>query len=232
LPLRLTTARDPRVRRIAAAVHALPTASLGETREGQLWDARNEGETVAAVLRDLNEAVADLFDLSAAERDLINDFWAGRGDTATAPNALPASSTGRAADLSTEVSSGISRYMWTFLEIWNAHLDEGGEFSWQIHRDEPSGILATVFETQMRDDGIENVDLHADEASWSAVMQRLGETLTRERAASLRSHGVIRVVTDSAIIIVKRDERRLWSATTGREDAEATTVQAMCLQPA
>ena len=41
---------------------------------------------------------------------------------------------------------------------------------------------------------------------------------------------MLRAVTDSAIIIVKRNEGRLWSATAAREDAEATIAQAMRLQ--
>jgi hypothetical protein len=31
-------------------------------------------------------------------------------------------------------------------------------------------------------------------------------------------------------VIVKRDEQRLWTRTAARDDAEATTVQAMALE--
>jgi hypothetical protein len=42
--------------------------------------------------------------------------------------------------------------------------------------------------------------------------------------------GMIRVVSDTDIIIIKRNERRLWTRSLAREDAEATLLQAMRLQ--
>ncbi|HYT44580.1 MAG TPA: hypothetical protein VEP90_19775, partial [Methylomirabilota bacterium] len=41
---------------------------------------------------------------------------------------------------------------------------------------------------------------------------------------------MVRVVTDTEIYIIKRDERRLWTRSMAREDAEATLLQAMYLQ--
>jgi len=43
---------------------------------------------------------------------------------------------------------------------------------------------------------------------------------------------MIRVVSDTDIYIIKRDERRLWTRSMAREDAEATLLQAMNLQEA
>jgi hypothetical protein len=37
----------------------------------------------------------------------------------------------------------------------------------------------------------------------------------------------VRAVSDEQIIIVKRNENRLWTRSMAREDAEATLVQAM-----
>ena len=64
-------------------------------------------------------------------------------------------------------------------------------------------------------------------SSWSAALTRVGMSLTQDRADALRSHGVFRSVTDTSMVIIKRDERRYWTATAAREDAEATTLQAM-----
>ena len=41
---------------------------------------------------------------------------------------------------------------------------------------------------------------------------------------------MVRVVADTEICIIKRDERMLWTRSMAREDAEATLVQAMYLQ--
>jgi hypothetical protein len=42
--------------------------------------------------------------------------------------------------------------------------------------------------------------------------------------------GVVRIVSETEVIVIKRNERRLWTASMGREDAEATIKQAMELQ--
>jgi hypothetical protein len=44
---------------------------------------------------------------------------------------------------------------------------------------------------------------------------------------SIYIDGVVRAVSDEQIIIVKRNENRLWTRSIAREDAEATLVQAM-----
>ena len=42
--------------------------------------------------------------------------------------------------------------------------------------------------------------------------------------------GVVRIVSETEIIVIKRNERRFWTASMAREDAEATVKQAMELQ--
>jgi hypothetical protein len=39
--------------------------------------------------------------------------------------------------------------------------------------------------------------------------------------------GVVRIAGETEIIVIKRNERRLWTASMAREDAEATIKQAM-----
>ena len=70
------------------------------------------------------------------------------------------------------------------------------------------------------------------EASWSAVLDRYSISLDEQRVGGLLAYGALRAVTDSATVIVKRNEQRLWSATAARDDAEATAAQAMALQRA
>ena len=66
--------------------------------------------------------------------------------------------------------------------------------------------------------------------SWRTVLGRLGDTLDERRAGTLLAYGIVRAVTDTAIVIVKRDEQRMWTATAARDDADATIAQAMALQ--
>ena len=42
--------------------------------------------------------------------------------------------------------------------------------------------------------------------------------------------GVVRAVTDRQIVIAKRDEHRLWTASAAREDIEATMLRVVEMQ--
>ena len=41
--------------------------------------------------------------------------------------------------------------------------------------------------------------------------------------------GMVRVVADTDIVIIKRNERRFWTSSAARDDAEATMLLAMQL---
>jgi hypothetical protein len=230
LPIRLTDANDPRVARISAAVRKLPLAELQTQRPREIWETADlESESVGAILSELDDAVGELFELSAAERDLVFDCWRNQSPGAVAPVASIPISGGTARSLEALEPSGLVRYLRAFLDVWNPQLGSDGEFAWQIYRDSRAGVVAVVFETRANDVLLSDLHVSDEEPGWVKVLGRLGPTLTRERTGNLQSHGVVRVVTDTAIAIAKRDEQRLWTATAAREDAEATTLQAMAL---
>ena len=108
LPLRLE-AQHPATARVIAAVDELPDASRGATR---LADPHLSAD-VQSVLSSLDEAVADLFDLTEAERDAIRDFWAAQCLDATHPVA----STG-AVLVGRERDGGMSKYVAVFMRAW------------------------------------------------------------------------------------------------------------------
>jgi hypothetical protein len=62
------------------------------------------------------------------------------------------------------------------------------------------------------------------------VLDRCSKALRQEVSRRIYIDNMVRVVTDTEIYIIKRDERRLWTRSMAREDAEATLVQAMHLQ--
>jgi hypothetical protein len=198
----------------------------------KLWDDGDRTVPLGGVLRRVDDAVADLFELSDAERELINDFWANATPAATEPLGPAARSQGLQQDLQGEAAVGdLASYLSTFLAGWNPRLQGDGEFAWQVQRDSASRAVAVIFET--RESGQTTPSqARTTEGAWTEALSRIGEVLTEGRAANFRSHGIVRVVTDTAIVIVKRDERRLWTATAAREDVDATLVQAMALEAA
>ena len=120
LPLRLTDARDPRVRRIASAVRALPRAAPKESGPAALWETRSPSSpSLESLLETLDEAAADLFDMTPAERDLVRDFWTTQEPAATEPVVPISQRRGAVSGGRGRETFGLSAYLETFLGVWN-----------------------------------------------------------------------------------------------------------------
>jgi hypothetical protein len=181
LPLRLLSASDPATRRITAAVDALRAA--GEPPP-ELWSPDSgSGRSAAPVLRTLDDAVADLFELNRAERDLVADFWANQRGDADEPVPQQVRHWGTAEDISAD-GDGLHRYLKVFLEGWNPRLGGDGELSWRIWRDERARVITVVFEPQERGRRRGSSEPEGSE-SWTAVLKRLGASLRKQRAGML-----------------------------------------------
>lgn len=230
LPVRLVSGKDSATRRITAAVEALPDAAppRADLTSVNGSDRHDLGSVFAA----LDEAVADLFELDGAERDLVADFWAGRARTRARPRRVAT----RGGELETRGLSAIDgrlrRYLDVFLEAWNKQLGEPGEFDARVWQDDRAGLIAVVFETRGPGEGSPEPGDPNEAESWAAALRRLGISLAERRGGSLLMHGIVRAVTDTAIVVIKRDEEGMWTATAAREDAEATTAQAIALERA
>jgi hypothetical protein len=66
-----------------------------------------------------------------------------------------------------------------------------------------------------------------EQNEWARVLTTLDKALTQPISSRIYIEGLVRAVTEDSILIVKRNERRLWTKSMAREDAEATLVQAM-----
>jgi hypothetical protein len=181
------------------------------------------------LLRQLDSAVYDLFKLTQGERDIVEDWLRYR-----LPETSGSSGT-RAIGLPTALKGdSIVRYIESFVSQWNAELAPDGELRGQVIRTRGSNVVAAVFETHDRSEDpagspILKVD-DDDRLRWQSVLARLSGSLRNQLARKVATDGVVRAVADTHIVIVKRNEERLWSATAAREDFEATLVQAMNLQ--
>jgi len=89
-------------------------------------------------------------------------------------------------------------------------------------------MLAVVFQT--RDVRASKPPESGDAPLWHDVLERLADSLGTPLTASIRRNGTLRGVTDDSVVIAKRSEERLWTASAAREDAEATILQAMALR--
>jgi hypothetical protein len=90
-------------------------------------------------------------------------------------------------------------------------------------------MIAVVFSTQRKN---KNVSEHSigDIKCWDDVLIQLEDNLTQPfHTARIYIEGTVRAVTkdNRFIMLIKRNEKRLWTRSVAREDAEATLVQAM-----
>lgn len=205
--------------------------------------ASNIDETSPAITElqnRLDNAVFELFELSEAERDLITDLCNTGIDyfySASKSLAGQALVSGRSeiiqgtyADLGEKENAlkGFKEYLRVFLEIWNRELEPDGEFSWRIViPSDDSAMVCVVFSTQRKGSPPKQVGTYP-EHEWKEILFSLGKNMMVPFGTlNIFIDGIVRAVSDEQIIIVKRNENRLWTKSMAREDAEATLVQAM-----
>jgi N-6 DNA Methylase len=170
----------------------------------------------------LDVAVGDLFGLTDSERDLVKDW-----SKYQLPEASGQLRPSRASD------EPIDTYIRTFVNAWDAELAPAARLGWQVVRARGDAAVGVVFEFRDTDDTRHPniaLDNQSESSRWQVALNRLGSVLRRQVSRRLATDGVIRSVSDSHIMIVKRNEDRLWSASSAREDFDATLVQAINLQ--
>ncbi|MEG3899058.1 MULTISPECIES: hypothetical protein [unclassified Microcoleus] len=196
----------------------------------------------------LDEAIFDVYELTTAERDLIRDmcnvgiefYYNHVNSEAVKPvKPYPQQSQRILGDINKnrQNQKGLEGYLQAFLEIWNRELEPDGEFSWQIIRPNFNGsmnpMLAVIFYTQ--EYGIQpQPSSKSEQTVWQELLKQLGNeengSLIPYDSHQIYLDGMVRSVSDTEIIIIKRNERRLWTRSMAREDAEATMLQVINLQ--
>jgi hypothetical protein len=88
-------------------------------------------------------------------------------------------------------------------------------------------MMAAIFQTESDDDLLEP-PVQNEEYAWREVLTKL-QKANRQPSWTDQVYvdGLVRVVTNTDVVIVKRNERRLWTASAARDDAEATMLIAM-----
>jgi hypothetical protein len=196
----------------------------------------------------LDEAIFDVYDLTIAERDLIRDmcdvgiefYYNHINSKAVKPvESYPQQNQGLLNDINKnrQTQKGLEGYLQAFLDIWNRELEPDGEFSWQIIRPQFQGLenpmLAVIFSTQEYGEKPQPVS-QSDQKQWIGIIAQLARQenglLVPYNSHQIYLDGLVRSVSDTEIIIIKRNERRFWTRSMAREDAEATMLQIINLQ--
>lgn len=246
LPVRFTT-DESLAKEIAKIVDTLrelpPEVTQPSLFPGNSMPKQDRDKKIQSLESQLDKAVYKLFELTDAERERVVEFcdleldlfYRGMDSDAVLPlhwpNAFP--HVGRSDDLNVAAakSNELCRYLDTFLGIWEPQLqDQNGRLRWRVIRpSEVSSMTAVIFETETPDEPLPD-PAKTDEEEWKALLVRLdSSTLTPTNSKRVYIDGLVRIVTDSEIAIIKRNEHRLWTRSAARDDAEAAMVIAIQL---
>jgi hypothetical protein len=229
LPVRLPEVPNEFSRQVCRAVKELAKATDDASRD-QLSLDQLDPPSVVDALSNLDRAVFELFGLLPAERDLVTDFIEFTLPLVGRSSGWDRLTTRSSAGTRTTASDEpLARYLDAFLGTWNRELPRGSHMTYRIVGSPGLRLVTAIFE--MGDAGNEPSVEESDQ-EWEVALRRLSESLDRPLTSAIATTGVVRAVSDQSIVVVKRDEARLWTASTGREDAEATMLQAMALRDA
>lgn len=212
---------------------------VDELRYAQNSLLSNYENSIKKLEQQLDAAVFELYELNEAEQDLVLDmcetgleFFYNRDKSNAVKPIVQKKMQGLIRDLpqNRQAEEGLEGYLYAFLDFWNDELEPEGEFNWTVISPKNNPMLAVVFSTQNKGDDLPV--LQDNTAAWDAVLSRCGAALNRPISRDIYMDGMVRSVSDNEIIIIKRNERRLWTRTAAREDAEATLAQAIKLQQA
>ncbi len=169
----------------------------------------------------LDEAVFDLYDLTDEQRDLIRDCC-----EVTLPFFYkPLKSVGAELAVSDNGDEQwIEQYTRVFARRWNAYLPDGQEMRADLHIGAHGNMVAVEFYPTDKGD---SWDLTPRD-DWQYVLDQLAEKLPQPMGTSqIVLDGLVYAVSEDAIIIIKRNLKRLWTRSLAREDAASTTCKAM-----
>lgn len=195
----------------------------------------------SALEQQLDDLIFDLYQMSEPERDLVRDFceveleflYNKSRSKSSQPLDGPRQQQGLHRDLPRlrHQQEGLEGYLEAFLDAWNKEFDQEGELWWRvIGLKSKSPMVAVIFSTKGKTEDIPSINL-SDEEQWAFVLRQLSQNvLSPYKTDQVYIDGMVRYVSDRSILIVKRNERRLWIRSKALEDAEATMLQAMHLQ--
>jgi len=171
--------------------------------------------------RELGEAVFELYELNDEHKDLIRDFC-----EVTLPFFYrPFDSVGAMQAVKKSDLSWIENYIHIFCLRWNAYLGSDEEMRGEVHIGAHENMLAVEFYVAEKGD---SYDLKLKDNSWGSILDQVGEVLPQPMGVSqIILDGFVHVVSDSGIILIKRNEKRFWTRSLAREDADAIICKRM-----
>lgn len=170
---------------------------------------------------ELDEAVYDLYSFTEEQRDLIRDCC----DVTLPFFYQPYKSVGVMPAVKNGDTSWIQNYAEIFARRWKPYLNDDEVMRADVHIGASGNMLA--FEFYPADTG-DTWNLTPKENSWNHVLEEIGNALPKPMGTSqIVLDGIVHVITDDSIIVIKRNEKRFWTRSLAREDASSTLAKRM-----
>lgn len=170
---------------------------------------------------ELDEAVFELYGLNEEQKDLIRDccevilpfFYKPFNSVGTMPAV-------RGNDL-----SWIEKYVRIFARRWNTYLGDATEMRTEVHVGAHGNMVAVEF---FPADKTDPWNLNPNNDAWQYVLEQIGKALPQPMETSqILVDGVVHIVSEDAVIVIKRNEKRFWTRSLAREDADVTLCKRM-----
>ena len=170
---------------------------------------------------ELDDAVFDLYEFTEEQRDLIRDCC-----EVTLPFFYkPYTSVGAMPAVKNGDTAWIQNYAHIFARRWKPYLDDSMIMRADVYIGASGNMIA--FEFYPADDG-DKWDLKLKENTWSKLLDEISKSLLKPMGTSqILLDGIVQVVSEDSIIIIKRNEKRFWTRSLAREDAESTLCKRM-----
>lgn len=171
--------------------------------------------------KELDEAVFELYGMNEEQKDLIRDCC----DIVLPFFYSPTNSHGVMPAIQGDDMSWIETYTRIFSRRWNAYLGHGAEMRAETHVGANGNLIAIEFFPANKGDAW---NLKPKHDSWGDILEQIGKALPQPMGTSqIILDGVVHTVSDAGVIIIKRNEKRFWTRSLAREDADATLYKAM-----
>jgi hypothetical protein len=168
---------------------------------------------------ELDEAVFDLYELTDQQKKLIANF-----NNITLPFFYdPYKSIGIQPVIINKNTEWITDYAKCFAEFWQPYLE-----SYEVLRADlcvalSGNVIAIEFYIADIDD---EWDLVPKNKIWESILLQIKENLAVPfESSKILLEGIIQVITDKSIIIIKRNEKRFWTKSLAYEDAESVMAK-------
>lgn len=184
-------------------------------------ELRNDQSRRMALEKELDEIVFDLYGLNEEQRDLVQDFC----DVTLPFFYEPLKSIGTMPAIYKNDCAWIEKYVMIFAKRWNSYLDSEVEIRAEVHLGLHDNMIAIEFFPADKSDPW---NLYPKDNSWKYILEQVRRAMLQPIGTSrIIMEGIVHIVSDNSIIVIKRNEKRFWTRSLAREDAEVTLYKRM-----